>query len=144
MREIDATLREIKRVLKRKGRLVAATNAPDHEAEIGVLVSASIRAALGRDEPDYDIACRFDLETGDVQVRQHFPRVELRRWPGEMVIADYRDIEGIWQKWEPALMPKAEQQAVRDEFFRLAREQLERDGRLRIRRRNGAFICDLA
>jgi SAM-dependent methyltransferase len=143
MRDIDATLAEIKRCLRPGGRLIAATNAPDHEAECGELVSEAIRLALGRDEPDHDVARRFDLETGAAYVRRHFPKVELREWYGEMVISDPDDIEALWPKWEPAMLPKHEQHAVRTEFLRLARDQLDRDGALRIRRRNGAFVCDL-
>jgi SAM-dependent methyltransferase len=143
MRDIDAALIEIKRCLTRSGRLIAGTNAPAHEAECGELVSEAIRLALGRDEPDHDLARRFDLETGATHVRRHFPKVDLQEWNGEMVIADSGDIEALWPKWEPAMMQKREQQAVRTQFLRLARERLEREGALRIRRRNGAFICDL-
>jgi SAM-dependent methyltransferase len=144
MRDVDVALAEIKRCLKPDGRLVAATNAPDHEAECGELIAEAIRVALGRDERDFDVAYRFDLVTGDPFVRRHFPKVELRRWDGELVFSDPNDIEALWQPWEPPLMAKHEQQAVRVEFLRLARKRLEQDGALHIRRRNGAFICDLA
>ncbi|MEX2159067.1 MAG: hypothetical protein WEB04_06645, partial [Dehalococcoidia bacterium] len=100
--------------------------------------------ALGRDEPDHDISWRFDLESGDAQLRRHFPNVELRTWHGEMVLEDPADVAELWPKWEPALLPKEEQQAIRVEFLRLAYERLEREGALRIRRRNGAFVCDLS
>lgn len=143
MRDMDAALEEIKRGLKPGGRLVAATNAPDHEAEIGDLVRWAIREALARDEPDHDVAARFDLDTGGPYVRRHFPKVELRAWPGEMVLSDARDIESLWQKWEPALMAKGEQRMVRSAFLRMVNEHLERGGELRVRRRNGAFVCDL-
>jgi SAM-dependent methyltransferase len=143
MRDIDAALAEIKRCIAPGGRLIAATNAADHEAECGELVSEAIRLALGREEPDHDVALRFDFETGAAYVRRHFPKVELREWRGEMVLSDPNDIEALWPKWEPALLPKHEQQAVRTEFLRLARARLERDGALRIRRRSGAFVCDL-
>ena len=143
MRDVDAALAEITRCLRPGGRLVAATNAPDHEAECGELVSEAIRLALGRDEPEHDVSQRFDLETGGAYVRRHFPQVDVRRWDGEMVISEPDDIEALWPKWEPAMMSKNEQQAVRAAFLRLAGEQLARDGALRIRRRNGAFICDL-
>ncbi|MEX2246629.1 MAG: class I SAM-dependent methyltransferase [Dehalococcoidia bacterium] len=144
MRDIDAALAEIKRCLAPGGRLIAGTNAPEHEAECGELVSESIRVALGRDEPDHDVATRFDLETGEPYVRRHFPHVEVKEWRGEMVLSDPDDVEALWPKWEPAMLPKEEQQAVRVEFLRLARERLDRDGALRIRRHNGAFVCDLA
>lgn len=142
MRDIDAALAEMKRTLRPGGRLIAATNARDHEAECGALVSESIRIALGRDEPEHDVAQRFDLESGEQYMRRHFPRVELLRWHGEMVLTDPNDVEALWPKWEPALFPKDEQQAVRAEFLRLAQERLRRDGELRIRRRNGAFVAD--
>jgi ubiquinone/menaquinone biosynthesis C-methylase UbiE len=143
MRDVDVALAEITRCLKQGGRLIAATNAPDHEAEVGDLVRQAIRAALGRDKPDHDVAYRFDLDSGDAYVRRHFPNIEVRHWNGELVLSDPRDIEALWQKWEPALMPHDEQQAVRVEFLRLARERLERDDAMHVRRRNGAFICDL-
>ena len=142
MNDIDRALGEITRCLTPRGRLIAATNARDHEAECGELVSEAIRVALGREEPDHDVALRFDFESGEAYLRRHFPRVELRTWNGEMVLEDPADIAALWPKWEPALLPKAEQQAVRVEFLRLAQASLDRDGALRIRRRNGAFICD--
>jgi SAM-dependent methyltransferase len=142
MQDIDATLVEIKRCLTPGGRLIAATNAPDHEAECGELVSEAIRIALGREEPDHDVATRFDLKSGAAYVERHFPRVEIRRWNGEMVLADREDIAALWPKWEPAMLPKDEQVAVREVFLRLACERFERESELRIRRRNGAFICD--
>jgi ubiquinone/menaquinone biosynthesis C-methylase UbiE len=143
MRDIDATLAEIKRCMAPDARFIAATNAPDHEAECGELVSEAIRAALGRDEPEHDVASRFDMESGPAYVQRQFPEVRTERWSGELVISDPRDIEALWPKWEPAMMRKDEQQLVRTQFLRLARARLERDGALRIRRRNGAFICDL-
>jgi SAM-dependent methyltransferase len=143
MRDIDATLAEIKRCLRPDGRLIAGTNAPDHEIECGELVSEAVRVALGRDEPGHDVGRRFDLETGEPYVRRNFPRVRTEHWNGEMVLTNLGDIEHLWPKWEPALLPRHEQLAVRDAFLSLARERFERDGELRIRRRNGAFICDL-
>jgi SAM-dependent methyltransferase len=143
MRDVDVTLVEIKRCLKPGGRLIAATDAPDHEAECGELVAEAIRVALGRDEPEHDVAARFDLESGAAYVERHFPRVRTDRWQGEMVLTDGEDVQHLWPKWEPALLPKHEQLAVRDAFLTIARERFDRDGELRILRRNGAFICDL-
>lgn len=143
MNDIDAALREIKGRLRPGGRLIAAANAPDHEQECGELVSEAIRVALNREEPGHDIGRRFDLETGAPYLRRHFPNVEVRTWDGELSITDQSDVEALWPKWEPALLSKEEQQAVRVEFLRLARQQLEREGALRIRRRNGAFVCDM-
>ncbi len=142
MRDIDIALEEIKRCLKPGGRLIAATNAPDHELEVGELISEAIRLALGREEPDHDVGHRFDLATGAASLSRHFSRVEVRRWDGELVLVDPNDVEALWQPWEPPMMEKHEQRAVRAEFVRLAREVLARGGELRIRRRSGMFLCD--
>jgi SAM-dependent methyltransferase len=143
MNEIDRALTEMQRCLTPRGRLIAGASASDHEAECGELVSEAVRIALGREEPEHDISWRFDLESGDAQLRRHFPHVELRTWHGEMVLSNRDDIAALWPKWEPALLPKEEQQAIRAEFLRLAYKRLEQDGALRIRRRNGAFVCDM-
>jgi ubiquinone/menaquinone biosynthesis C-methylase UbiE len=144
MRDIDRALKEVTRVLRAGGRLVVGVNAPDHEAECGELVSAAIESMLGNVDIEHDVGRRFDMETGEAYMRRHFANVELRRWHGEMVLTDPDDMDELWPKWEPALFSKEEQQAVRGEFLRVGRERLERDGELRIRRRNGAFIGDLA
>lgn len=144
MRDIDATLEEIKRCLAPGGRLIAATSARDHEAEANLLAADAVRHALGRDvsEEELDVGRRFDLESGDAFVRRHFPNVELRRWEGEMTLST-AGLAAMWKKWEPALLSKTEQDAARASFLRLLQERLGSDGTLTIRRREGAFVCDV-
>jgi SAM-dependent methyltransferase len=144
MRDIDATLEEIKRCLAPGGRLIAATSARDHEAEANLLVADAVRHALSREVSDeeLDVGRRFDIESGNAFVRRHFPKVELRQWDGEMELSA-AEVAAMWKKWEPALLSKTEQDAARASFLRLLPERLGSDGTLTIRRREGAFIGDL-
>lgn len=143
MRDIDATLNEIKRCLTRRGRLVVGASAPDHEVEFAQLVEEAVRTTLGRELEGPDIGRRFDLETGLPQLARHFREVEVRRWPGEMVVSSVSDMLGLWPKWQPASFDTRERDLVRAAFEQLVSDRLEREGSLRTRRRDGAFVCDL-
>lgn len=98
---------------------------------------------MGRDLDNSDISSRFDLETGEGYLRRHFSTVERRRWPGEMVLSNLQDVMTLWPKWQPGSLDEAETKRVRAAFQEIASARLERDGSLKIRRRDGAFVCDL-
>lgn len=144
MRDIDATLAEIKRCLAPAGRLIAATSAPDHEAEANELAAEATSEALGRKVSlaELDVGSRFDLATGAVYVHRHFPKVEVRTWQGEMVLS-MDEVASLWKKWEPAMLSQSEQDVAHASFLRLLPERLGNEGTLRIRRREGAFVADL-
>jgi len=142
MNDIDRALAGIARCLTPRGRLVVGASAPDHEAEAAALMMEAARGALGRDPDAPDIGRRFDLETGETQLRKHFARAEVRRWPGELVLTDLSDVMTLFPKWQPEGLDADEIAAVRASFERIAAERIDRDGELRIRRRDGAFVCD--
>ena len=144
MQDIDATLAEIKRCLARAGRLIAATSAPDHEAEANELAAEATSEALGRkvSAAELDVGSRFDLATGAAYVHRHFPKVELRTWQGEMALS-MAEVASLWRKWEPAMLSQSEQDAAHASFLRLLPERLGSGGTLRVRRREGAFVCDM-
>lgn len=144
MRDIDGAFEEFRRCLAPGGRLIAATSAPDHELEVTQLVAEAAAWALGRElsVADLDVGSRFDLDTGVAYAQRHFAKVELRTWQGQMMLST-DEIASMWKKWEPALFPQSEQEAMREVFVRLLEERLGADGSLRIRRREGAFVCDL-
>ena len=142
MNDIDRALAGIARCLRPRGRLVVGASAPDHEAEAAELMTEAAREALGRDLDAPDIGRRFDLATGEPQLRRHFPHVEVRRWPGELVLTDLSDVMTLFPKWRPEGLDGDEMLAVRAAFERVARDRLARDGEMRARRRDGAFVCN--
>ncbi len=140
MRDIDAAIAGIKRCLQPGGRLVAATNAPEHLVEYEELRAEAFRAALGR-EPDVDNSVRFDLESGEPYMRRHFGHVERRDWRGEMALPAAEHVVQMWDAWRPRALPAREVELVRAEMLRLASGRLARDGAIMIRRHSGAFIA---
>jgi SAM-dependent methyltransferase len=78
--DLDLGLREIARVLRPPGRLVAATNGADHLLELWELVGG-LEIRTGRE-------LTFAAENGEEVLRQHFARVETRDACGTVRIAD--------------------------------------------------------
>ena len=139
MRDIGRALEETRRCLRRGGRLVAVTNAPDHMLEYDHLAAKALRLALGR-EPDTEVTGRFDLDTGGPHMRRHFRDVEVREWRGWMVLPEIEPLLGLWDAWRPDSLNEREEELARAEFERLARDWLRRDGQIRISRHQGAFV----
>jgi len=139
MRDIDAALVEIKRTLRPGGRLVAATNAPDHMREYDELCDAAHRIALGRPDQS-DPTSRFDLAAGRAYIERHFSGVELVEWRGEMPLAEASLAVVFWDQWAAPSLSTEDAARVRAEFVRLAQDRIDREGVLRVRRHGGAFV----
>jgi SAM-dependent methyltransferase len=78
--DLDLGLREIVRVLRRPGRLVAVTNGADHLLELWELVDGTA-VRSGRE-------LSFAAENGEEILRRHFGRVEMRDAYGTVRISD--------------------------------------------------------
>jgi SAM-dependent methyltransferase len=74
--DVDRALAELARVLRRGGRLVAATNGPDHLTELYELLGAA------------PIESRFDSANGRRLLLRHFESVERIDAPGWLVFPD--------------------------------------------------------
>ena len=112
MRDLDAALEEMRRVLRPNGRLVAATVAPDHMHELDAMAAEAMRRVLGR-EPEPDVGGRFDLSNGRAPLERHFGRVELRKWHGEMRLPDADTLVRYWAGFGAARsLPPGEREAM--------------------------------
>lgn len=138
MTDIDAALEEIRRCLRPGGRIVAATVAPDHEAEYEAFVDAAYRVAAGRERLP-DIGNRFDTANGRAFVERHFQDVQLLEWHGQLVLPSAQHLVDKWDDWLDPLPPAAVG-PVRAELRRLGEERILRDGQIRMRRHGGAFV----
>ncbi len=85
----NMALREIKRVLKVGGRLIASTNGKTHLRELRA-VGAKLLPDLYGDLGWADHA--FSLENGAAQLREVFSAVELRRFHNQLQVTDAGDI----------------------------------------------------
>ena len=139
MRDIDATLEEIKRTLRPGGTFVAATVAADHQVELDELYHAAVEAAVGSREP-VDVTERFNLETGRPYVERHFGEVELREWRGELKLPDVATLVAFWEQGGSRTLLGDDTERVQHEVERLAEEWRARDGALNVTRHGGLFI----
>jgi ubiquinone/menaquinone biosynthesis C-methylase UbiE len=80
--DVDLGLSEVSRVLRPKGRLVAATNASDHLLEMFEFA----------DMEDRRFVLPFGAENGAEQLRHHFAEVERRDVPGTVTFRKAEDI----------------------------------------------------
>lgn len=140
MEDIDGALAEIRRCLKQGGIAVAATVAPDHMQEYNDLTARAVEEALGRSFSD-EASARFDLVTGAPYVRRHFPDAELREWHGEMALPSLGAAMRLWHAYGAIGLNDEELAGARAVFERLARDIIERDGVLHVRRHDGAFVA---
>jgi ubiquinone/menaquinone biosynthesis C-methylase UbiE len=82
VRDVDGALAELARVLRRGGRLVAATNGLRHLGELWTLV--------GRDRRREPV--RFFAETAEPLLRRYFGRVERRDVEGVVRFSDWQAV----------------------------------------------------
>lgn len=75
-------LAEIRRVLKKGGTLLAATNGKNHMPEMWDLVSQATKGKQKR------IILQFDLENGKDQLQEFFSHVESSRYPDSLRVTD--------------------------------------------------------
>ena len=126
-----AALREVARILRPGGVLLAATNGADHLVELN-----NLGRRHGFDMEMLDSA-PFLLQNGESQLRQVFPQVDCERYEdslrvteGETLVAYIRSVGGR--------MPDASAiEGLRAEV----EERIQRDGLVTIRKEVGLFIA---
>ena len=123
---------EIRRVLRPKGRLFAATNSPTSTQELTELVEKAQPNAYGPKAPS-----QFSLENGEAQMAPYFSTIR---------IAEYKDALDVTEV-QPLVDYVASANRLSKEALTrlraLATEIIETKGHFHITKRTGLFICDL-
>lgn len=140
-----AAIRELRRVLRPGGVMVAATNGADHTRSVKELVEAVVRPTLPGWEMRTNFSSAFSLENGADQLAVAFDDVTCVRPEGVApvvvrdadVIADY--VASVADHYEPEVdRPWRE---VVDDVRSAVQRTIDAQGAFLVRGDPGAFVC---
>lgn len=135
--DISLAAAEIRRVLKKGGRLAAATNGSNHIKEVYDLIRRVI--------PDFragnDSARRFGLENGADWLRPFFDQVEVRRFEDSLWVTEAEPliayIQSMWEVW----MCEDSREELLPRFEREIRTEIQKNGGYFIQKSSGIIFA---
>lgn len=139
--DLPAAVRELRRVLRRGGVLLAATNGSRHIAEIRAVMDEAASRVLG--EPRH-FTSSFTLENGAEVLGACFDRVERQDHPATVFVPTAGPVQAYIASFGPELAGLPDPDAW-DEFLVAAGElvgaRVERYGRFAVSAHPGYFVC---
>lgn len=157
---LDRAIRELRRVQKPGGTLLAATNGARHMRDLWALAAAAARdvgvpepviaSLLGRDSALSRMS--FSLENGMDSLSRHFADVRMERYPDELRVTDVeplvRYFASMWtvdMVAQATAAPEGEQRALTQNIIAKFRERaaahIAANGFIRIAKDSGAFVA---
>jgi SAM-dependent methyltransferase len=157
---LDRAIRELRRVLRPGGTLLAATNGLRHMRDLWELGAAAARdvgvpepviaSLLGRDSALSRLS--FSLENGMGSLSRHFADVRMERYPDELRVTDaeplVRYFASMWtvdMVAQATAAPEDEQRALTQNIIAKVRERaaahIAANGFIRIAKDSGAFVA---
>ena len=127
-------IHELRRGLRDGGGALVVTNSGSHLSEIDEIVVA----AAGRSLPSNRLT--FTLESGEVELRARFDRVERHDMPSELVITEVEPVVEYVRSMR-AFVTDDQLAPVLDEVRRRVADEIARGGAFRVRTAAGCFVC---
>jgi len=129
--ELDRALSEIARVLKPQGKLCAATNGVAHMRQLHDIIRRSV--------PSFAcLSTSFTLENGQANLERHFGAVSMLRYDDSLVVPNVSALSAYVRSMGSLAEATGRQFQEIDEAIR---EQIRRDGSMRIEKATGLFIA---
>jgi SAM-dependent methyltransferase len=142
--DIPAAIRELRRITKPGGTVLASTNSPAHLAEIDGLLGAAISSQLSR-PVDAMPALSFTTQTGAAMLGQEFSSVTLRTLEMPLAIPSAQPvISYVASIREPSLAWIGEPldfDAVLDDIAVKVEQVIQAQGSFRATSHMGVFVC---
>lgn len=137
--DVEAAVRELRRVLRPQGTLLATTLGRRHMRELHDLASEVLSGAQ-LDRPSF----RFGIEDAGL-LRGHFSSVELDRLQGELVLDApgplVRYLDSARDLFEPALPPGITWSRVLAHVERRLGDEITSHGRFTVTTDSGVLVC---
>jgi SAM-dependent methyltransferase len=145
--DIEQATRELRRVLRPGGVLLALTNGARHTREMIELYATAVARLSGQQatpEPDPRWSRRFGLENGAALLHA-FAQVDKREISSALLIPEAAPVLSYFASTratrEPYLPAGVEWDAVMDEAERIVTETVARQAAFRVQTHVGLFIC---
>jgi ubiquinone/menaquinone biosynthesis C-methylase UbiE len=132
--DISCALREIHRVLKPGGWLIAATNGAEHMRELEEL---TLRFSTASRWGFFD-STRFGLETGPELLEQFFDSVDVRHYEENLVVTELEPL--LAYIFSTSIISSLEDENVLDELEKDVRRQFDEKGVFRITKSQGVIL----
>jgi SAM-dependent methyltransferase len=142
--DIGAAVRELRRVIRPQGVLLAITNATDHMAELVAIRNAALGELTGRSVRYESAATRFTLDNAGEILSGSFGSVELHHRRGELSVPAPEPVVRYLASGVGAartLPDGVEFPQMIETAERIVRQRIAEEGRLRITTHAGAFVC---
>jgi SAM-dependent methyltransferase len=139
--DVPAAVRELRRVLRPGGTLLATTNGAYHTAEIQIVMNAALRAVVGRERSFGPLS--FTLENGAAILGTQFTRVERQDQTAVVDVPAAEPVLAYIASFGPALAGVSEQEWPRflEVAERLVREHIAQFGTFAVTGHPGMFRC---
>jgi SAM-dependent methyltransferase len=142
--DVPAAIRELRRITKRGGTVLASANGPDHLAEIRELMDAAISSRLVRPVRPMP-ADSFTTQTGTALLSREFSSVTLRTFDVPLAIpAAQPVITYVASLREPIVAMTGESldfDAVLDDIAMEVEQAVQAQGSFRATTHMGVFVC---
>jgi len=142
--DVPAAIRELRRITKRGGTVLASTNSSDHLAELHELLDAAVSSQLDRRVPAMP-ADSFTTQTGTAILSREFSSVTLRTFDVSLSIPTAEPvITYVASIREPILTWIGEPldfDAVLDDIAVKVEQVIQAQGSFRATTHMGVFIC---
>jgi SAM-dependent methyltransferase len=142
---VVTAVRELRRVVRPDGMLLAMTNGRDHQAELQSLASDAMSAVAGCVIDRPSLIAGFTFENGGAQLATAFTTAEAHELRGAVAVPEvaplvaYIDSQRVPLAW---LLPDVDMwPAVLEEAGRSAADVIAREGVFRSQTHVGVFIC---
>jgi SAM-dependent methyltransferase len=142
--DLAAAIRELRRITKPGGTVLASTNSPAHLAEIAALLDAAISRQLGGKAPAR-IADSFTTETGMAMLSRDFSSVTLQTFdvplsiPSSQPVITY--IDSVREPTLALVREPIDFDSVLDDIALQVEQIIKAQGRFLSTSRMGVFIC---
>jgi SAM-dependent methyltransferase len=142
--DVPAAIRELRRITKPGGTVLASTNSSAHLAEIAALVAAAISRQLGRPARTMS-ADSFTTQTGTALLSQEFASVTLRTLdvplsiPSAQPVLTY--VDSIREPTLAVVRAPLDFEAVLDDIAMAVEQAIQATGSFRATTHMGVFIC---